>query len=372
MTLAKRNPAADILRILAFFLVVSVHFFMNNGFYSQRMEGTSMFIMTLMRSFFIICVPLFLTLSGYLLRKKQLEKKYYGRISKILLTYLLSSLLCVLYSAVFLKQKNGITHIILSILGFTAAPYSWYVEMYLGLFLLIPFLNIVYHSLPSQKSKIWLVLTFIILTALPSVLNIYDLRLADWSFSLSASNTHKLFPAWWEALYPITYYYMGCYLSEYSLKINRTLNVILILVLTAVSGSFCYWGSYQTTFVRGPWCDYQSLFNVILTLLVFVLITNINYDKLPNPIVSFVQKLSGLCLGGYLVSWIFDDALYPILLEKVPNVTDRLAYYLVIVPAIFVLSLLASYLLSKIQLMLEKGFSFAYKRIRTRSAPTSK
>lgn len=59
MRAIKRNPAADLIRILAFFLVVSVHFFLNNGFYSTIVEGERMFIMTIMRSFFIICVPLF-------------------------------------------------------------------------------------------------------------------------------------------------------------------------------------------------------------------------------------------------------------------------------------------------------------------------
>ena len=83
MNLTKRNPAADIIRILAFFLVVSVHFFLNNGFYSYIVEGKRMYIMTLMRSFCIICVPLFLTLSGYLLRRKQLEKNYYKRINRV-------------------------------------------------------------------------------------------------------------------------------------------------------------------------------------------------------------------------------------------------------------------------------------------------
>ena len=166
MNYAKRSPAADLIRILAFFLVVSVHFLLNNGFYSQTVTGKRMFIMMLMRSFFIICVPLFITLSGYLLRRKKLEKSYYKRISKIIITYILASLLCVFYSVVFLKQDFTIKSIILNVLNFSASPYSWYIEMYLGLFLLIPFLNIVYNALPSQKWKIWLIITFIILTSL--------------------------------------------------------------------------------------------------------------------------------------------------------------------------------------------------------------
>ena len=364
MNYAKRSPAADLIRILAFFLVVSVHFLLNNGFYSQTVTGKRMFIMMLMRSFFIICVPLFITLSGYLLRRKKLEKSYYKRISKIIITYILASLLCVFYSVVFLKQDFTIKSIILNVLNFSAAPYSWYIEMYLGLFLLIPFLNIVYNALPSQKWKIWLIITFIILTSLPSVVNIYNSNSLDWWVLPSSSSTmDKLIPAWWQGMYPITYYYIGCYLSEYGLKIRKSLNLLLIILSTIFSGTFCYWRSYKTTFIWGTWCDYLSLFNVVLTVLVFALILNTKFEKMPNGLAKFIQKNSGLCLGGYLVSWIFDNELYPRLLEKVPEVTDRLEHYIIIVPIVFVLSLFASYLLSKIQFIIEKFFSFIYKLI---------
>jgi surface polysaccharide O-acyltransferase-like enzyme len=267
----------------------------------------------------------------------------------------------VFYSIVFLKQDLTIKSIILNVLDFSAAPYSWYIEMYLGLFLLIPFLNIVYNAMPTQKCKIWLILTFVILTSLPSVLNIYNLTSFDWlALPSSSSTNNKIIPNWWQGIYPITYYYIGCYLSEYGLKINKILNILLIFFWTMLSGSFCYWRSYNTTFIWGDWCGYQSLFNVVLTLLVFTLIINTNFDKVPSRLAKFLQKISGLCLGGYLVSWIFDKELYPILSEKVPEVTDRLEYYIIIVPTVVILSLFASYLLSKIQLIIEKIFSFIY------------
>lgn len=365
MNSTKRSPAADIIRILAFFLVCSVHFFLNGGFYLEIVEGKGMYVMTVMRSFAIICVPLFLTLSGYLLRKKQLEKSYYKRIWKIVITYLLASLFCIVYSVFILDDDKTIKDIILSIFNFTAAPYSWYVEMYLGLILLIPFLNIVYNALSSKERKKCLIITFIILTSIPSIINIYDL---DSFGRPSLFSMSKLIPAWWENFYPITYYFIGCYLSEYPIKINKALNVALIILCTILSGTFCYWCSYKTRFIWGAWCGYQSLFNIVLTLLVFNLIININYDKMSNGFAKFLKMVSELCFGGYLVSWIFDDKLYPILTEKVPEVTDGLAYYLVIVPAVFILSLLASYVLSKLQSLIESFFSWLCGLFKNKSA----
>ncbi len=368
MNLTKRNPAADLIRILALFCVISVHFFLNNGYYTQVVTGGRMYIMTLMRSFFIICVPLFLMLSGYLLRKKQLEKRYYGRVTKIIITYLLASFLCILYRVIFLEQDVTAKSILLELFSFSAAPYSWYIEMYLGLFLLIPFLNIVYNALPSQKAKLWLIATFLILTSLPAAFNIYDLSsLAWWPFPASSSTMTKVFPDWWQAFYPIPYYLIGCYLSEYGLKINKALNMGLILLCTLLSGTFCFWRNYNAVFIWGPWCSYQSPFNIVLTTLVFALFININYDKMSNRLMWIIQKISGLSLGAYLVSWIFDSEFYPKLSEKVSAVVNRLEYYVIIVPVVFILSLVASYIISKLQLLLEKGTSLLLARMKKTS-----
>jgi len=365
----KRNPAADIIRCIALFFVISVHFLLNNGYYGQPVEGIKMLIMTVMRSLFIICVPLFITLSGYLLRKKELSLKYYSRISKILITYLLASVLCMIYSVVFLDEELTVKNAFLKILNFTGDPYSWYIEMYIGLFLLIPFLNILYNNIPSQKWKLCLIGTFIFLTALPAVINVYSFNSVDWWLLPSSSHEfNKLIPAWWVSLYPVTYYFIGCYISEYGIKIKKSLNLILILLCVILSGLYTYWRSYKAFFVWGSWCDYPSLFNVILTVLVFAFFTNINYDNFPQKLSFVFQKLSGLCLGGYLLSYIFDSIFYPILLKKVPIMTDRLVYYFIIVPAVFASSLILSYIVSKIQLLLEIGYSKLIKLIRKKDA----
>lgn len=69
---------------------------------------------------------------------------------------------------------------------------------------------------------------------------------------------------------------------------------------------------------------------------------NIKYIDKKN----FLQRISNLCYGAYLVSAIFDQLFYPFLIELVPNMLHRLYYYPIIVPMIFVCSLLLSYILS--------------------------
>ncbi|MBQ5910965.1 MAG: acyltransferase family protein [Clostridia bacterium] len=358
MEAKKRNPAADIIRCLAFFFVVSVHFLLNNGFYDHTVDGEKMFIMTQFRALFIICVPLFLTLSGYLLKNKMPSRKYYSRIVGILITYLLASLFCMGYSALFLNETYSLLDVVTEVLGFSGAPYAWYVEMYLGLFLLIPFLNVLYKNLPSKKWKTVLIISLIIVTSLPDVVNVYNFDSLSWWLQPSSSGVrYPLLPDYWREFYPITYYFLGCYLNEYGLKIKKSLNLILIILWVPLVGLYSYWRSYGGKFVSGPWGTYCSLFNLITTVLVFTLIVNFNYEKFPSGFAKVFKFLSPLCLGAYLVSWVFDSVFYPILAQKVPLMPDRLPYYFIIVPLVFLCSLTVSFLLSKIQFLLEFAFA---------------
>lgn len=360
----KRNVGADILRCLAFFLVVSVHFFLNNGYYYVAVEGKRMFIMTFMRNFCIICVPLFMTLSGYLMRSKQLSLKYYKKIGKTYLTYVLASVFCIVYSVVFLKESVSIKTALFSILEFSGAPYSWYVEMYLSFFLLVPFLNTLYNNISSKKWKQFLVIAFIVITALPSVVNAYNFSVGlEWWKQPSLSGGYqKLIPQWWTGIYPLTYYFLGCYLSEFGLKIKTWVNFLLIVITTFASCCYTYWRSYRVNFIWGDWCAYQSVFSVIITALVFAFFINLDYTKVPKLFVLSLKKISPLCFAAYLLSWIFDSIFYPWLTQRFPNPTDCLFYYFLIVPAVFICSLVLSYFLSKLQYLLELAYSFVVSK----------
>ncbi len=360
--IASRNVGADIIRCLAFFCVVSVHFLLNNEFYDNVVTGEKMQVMVLMRSFFIICVPLYMMLSGYLMRNKYPTVKYFSKLGKTYLTYVLACVCCLIYSCYFLNTDLLLKESIFAILDFSAARYSWYVEMYLGMFLIIPFINLAYNNVPTQNLKKVFILVLVIITALPSVVNVYNFEMAGWWQQPNLSREYsQILPEWWTGFYPITYYVIGCYLAEYGLKIKKAVNILLIFIVWLLSGLYNCWRQTNDKFIWGNWCDYESLFNVVLTTLVFAFFINLNYEKLPKFIGISFEKISGLCFASYLVSWIFDDYCYPILIEKVPKMTDRLSYYVVIVPFIFICSLFLSYMISKVQILFEMLFNLIKK-----------
>jgi len=142
-----RNINIDIIKCLAVFFVLCVHFFLNNNFYQTTVTCPRMLIMVGMRTAFMTCVPLFLIVSGFLLWQKELSIKYYYGLKKIIFPYLI---LTVITAGVkILLQQYGIfTDINMTLSGFlnglfefNLIDYAWYVEMYIGLFLIIPFIN---------------------------------------------------------------------------------------------------------------------------------------------------------------------------------------------------------------------------------------
>ncbi len=343
----QRNPALDIIRIFAFFCVVGVHFFLNNDFYSITVTGPAMAGMIVVRCFCMICVPLFLMLSGYLLKDKALSGRYYGRIIYILCIYLLSCLACGLYKCLFTDLTLG--EAVIGIFDFQTASYSWYVEMYIGLFLLIPFLNMMYKGAES-KGKAWvLVLTLLILTALPALFNTWDLRgLLGTPLTEEEIHFDPLIPDYWRALYPISFYFMGAYLKDHPLKL-KPWRALLSIVLSALAfGLFCYWRSYGRSFIGAEWAEHRSVFCAVLSFFVFSFLAERQWKRVGPKTAKLLSKVSSWTLGAYLCSEIFDRIFYPILLERGYPMVVRMAFFPIIVGAVALCSLTLSAILNGI------------------------
>ena len=342
-TLQKRNPALDLTRCLAFVFVVTTHFFRFSEFNSGPIRGSGIFFMLMPRTLAITCVPLFLILSGYLMHDRRISRRYYGKLGRTLMIYLLASVACAVFRNLSGTDPLTFQQTVRGILDFTAAPYSWYIEMYIGLFLLIPFLNVLYQNLESKKHKQLLLGVLLFSTALPSIGNIWCFLEPEWWLDPTLPMAlYKLVPQWWENLYPITYYYIGCYLREYPLKIKPPVQLGLAAAVTLISGSYCFYRSYNTYFIFGLWQDNGSAAVVCLSVLVFSLLSGLSFESAPGTVKRWLARLSDWSLGAYLVSWIFDEIFYDMLNAHVPAMTDRMPWFLVLVPLISICSLALS------------------------------
>lgn len=341
--LQSRNASMDIIRIVAAFTVLSVHFFLHNGFYGNIVQGAPMYIMVLMRTLFSVCVPLFMILTGYLMSHKTLSRKYYSGISKTLIVFVLATLACMIFKAVHDNEPLSLKSFILGTLDFTGANYSWYIEMYIGLFLLVPFLNLAYNKLKNKRQKQVLVFTLVFLTIIPTLFNIFNFdNPAWWSDPKSSDTFAKLVPSWWMGFYPIAYYFTGCYIREYGIKLKTRSMLVLFLLAILIFGTFNFYRSYGTTFKSGIYVYWYGFEPYFLSVLLFVLLSRIKTNNMNEKVKFVLWKVSDLALGIYLISYIFDMLVYPVLNEKITTMTDRLPFYFVTVPIVFICSMLAS------------------------------
>lgn len=318
-----RLPGLDLTRCMAVFLVVAVHFFMCSGFYSWPLTGGRMFTLAAMRWVCFACVPLFLVLSGFLMNRRRPDAAHYTKAGRILFEYLIACAVSGLFRLFILREALTPLGFIKSVIQMTCAPYAWYLNLYFGLFLLAPFLNLAYHGLTSRSQKRLLVATLLVLTALPALVN----------------GMVHIFPDWWVKLYPIGYYFIGCYLAEFKPMPRKRWCALGIAALALGQAAFSRWWAAGDVFSQSVPSDYGALTNVCMTVLIFLLFYQV---RLPNRAARLAAVVSECALSIYLLSWMFDTMLYPVLNELVFYAGDKIPHFFLIVPVSFLSSALCA------------------------------
>ena len=413
--LERHNTSADIVRILAVFFVMSIHFLYHtynhnpaiggtDGFYQLKingygpidgivkyiqegdptmLEGPKFFLMIMMRTVFTTCVPLFLLLTGYFMSKKTLSRSYYKGIRKTLIIFVLASIACFffksvhntpaakdafyamdfgkMFDALHKTQKFGLKDYVLSIFDFSGANYSWYVEMYIGLFLIAPFLNLAYNKLGSKRHKQVLVATFVLLTILPTLFNIFEFSSGSWWMN-PAKDSHyqKLLPAFWMSAYPIAYYFTGAYIREYGVKLKTRSILPLFAITLVLFALFNFYRSYGDKYVSGIWTFWYGFQPYALSVMLFTMIMRIKANGWHPVVRTAFCKVADLTYGMYLLSYIFDILIYTQLTKNVISIYDKLPYYFLCVPLCFVLSMIASLIVN----LIAKGIIILYEKIK--------
>lgn len=314
----QRSPAAagtrefglDLVRAVAAAQVVAVHFFLNNGFYDVPYQGVGMLISGWVRMLLMTCVPLFLVLTGYLCVQRTWSPGYYGKLLPVLLAYLVAGGFCLAYQGVFLEVPLTVRSVIRQVLDFSAVPYGWYVEMYIGLFLLSPFVNAAWKALEG-RGQLALLLTLMGLTALPAGLNVLG----------------QIVPDWWSSFYPLTYYVLGAWLKEHPVKVRRGLLLAGWVGLALAVALIRYLVDGGRPFGWAAISDWASGFILGETVCLFTLLRRPTGTSCPRGVVGYVRWLARLALPTYMMSYITDQIIYPPLLEAVGPVAQRLWFF---------------------------------------------
>lgn len=344
----KRILGLDLVRFFAILFVPSVHFFLNNGFYENKINGPGYMISLFFLFLYYIGVPLFLLLTGYLKRKKVLTKDYYKSIIRILVSYLFISFICSVVRKYFLHDDIRILRTIINIFNFKACDYSWYIEMYIGLFLFIPFLNTLYNNLNTKKNKQYLILTLIGVCSLSPVINYIRI---DGVYL-------DVIPDWWGNLYPFIYYFIGCYIGEYKVKVDKKRLIALGFSILFFYAYAVYYYNHNQYFSYTFLWNHYSIFTISLAVVFFLLLYDVDIkSKFIN---KFVTSVSLLSLDIYLFSYLVDRFTYQYLNNYLKSPIEYLKYMIPIILFVFILS----YILAFIKSLLFKSIGKIFPKVK--------
>lgn len=288
-----RNYGIDIIRIIAVVLVLAVHFFLNTSYYDVPEVGLGMKVQTIIRNFCMACVPLFMLITGFLNKKIEYDKPFFKGLVNILIIWFFYSL--VEYFTLNILNHNynllDLRNFIFSLSSFKSCGYSWYIEMYIGLYLISPIINNAYNSF-DKKNRFILLLVVLFNLVIPSFVN----ELFDGIIHM---------PNWWVNIYPIGYYIIGKYISDIKPKVNKKTLIFLLILTQIITFSFNYIGSI----------DFNSLTTFLSSTLIFVLFYDID---IKNDIIrKIILYISNISLDIYLASSLVDKIIYPIFNGKI-------------------------------------------------------
>lgn len=328
----QRMIGVDIVKLLAAFLVVCIHFFLYSGFYSTPITADFGLGAIYLRWVAYCCIPIFMITTGFLMKNKKLSAKYYLGLVRVIVLYVVISIICVIFNAKHFQTQYTAWGILKGFLEFTNAQYAWYVEYYICLFAIIPFLNNAYNGLKSRGQKLVLVCTVLLITVFSE------------SFYLGFTQNEQIraLPGFFLRGYPIAYYFVGAYIRDYPPK--RTLaNKFFFLAIFCLSLSFLasstYSQSVQNTannsvMLSWHFNDYGSYPVFICGLMLFLLFFDITCK---NQIVNQIfALLAGAAFPCYLISYVFDSSFYTPFVAKYADMPARMRHAPEVVLKVFV------------------------------------
>lgn len=304
----------DILKLIAIFFVAGIHTFLYDGFYNVPIRDRSFIVPIAFRWLTFTCVPIFMTATGYLMKNKKLSKGYYLGLTKIVVIYLLISIPCILSDRKYFDTEITPWTILKGYLEYSNAPYGWYVNYYIALFCLIPFLNLAFNGLENKKQRICLVVTITLLTIFAR----------SFFLGFDFSEQSKLFPDYLNGMWPLAFYYTGAFIREYPPK-KCLQNKLIILMVLAISLIFITESTYiqsisnfDNNYQMLSWHfnDYGTYPVFIMSVCIFLLLFDITVTN--KKIIFVLRQLGNSTFAAYLISYIFDRKAYNDFIARYP------------------------------------------------------
>jgi surface polysaccharide O-acyltransferase-like enzyme len=141
-------------------------------------------------------------------------------------------------------------------------------------------------------------------------------------------------------IYPLAYYFLGAYIREYQLRINKALAGALFALTILAEVLLTIWFTNGGEFIGGVG-NYGSILILAGSVLFFLICYDTDIKN--GALKGFITWISILSLDIYLCSYITDRFVYKYAMDNIFVSQQQIIYYMVfIVPATFLSAALLS------------------------------
>ncbi len=337
---------ADILKIVAIVAVIIIHSSapLVYTFYSVKLNWW--WIGNVFDSAMRWGVPIFIMVSGMLLlnpNKEESPKTFFRkRFSRVLIPFVFWECVYIIWiykHNIIKNEPLPLLKIIESFIGIGGPIFYhlWFINLILGLYLLTPIFRIYVKNSDSNNLKYFLILWFItngIVNFTGKFTNL-KIGLIDLDFFVGYSG----------------YYVLGYYLSKIKLNKNKTYTVYFLSIISFIItmlGTFLLTKGNNGMYT-GYFIEYLSPNVIIMSIGVFILFENINWEKYlenKNFIKDNIIVFSSLSFGIYLIHALVLELLSSNILSI--KINAMLFNPLVGIPLTALITLLSSFFIIKL------------------------
>ena len=328
----ERKLNIDLLKCIAIVFVVGVHFFLHTNSYGQSFTFKSIFLSSFIWMILMTCVPLFIMTTGYLMKDKTYSEDYFIKLLPVIGIYALTAAVYTFFDMRVVNEEY-LGKLFENIFSFS--HYAWYVNLYIGLYMLIPFLNAGFNSLTSRKNQVVVLGILVLFTIVPPTLSLLNNN--EQNFMILP----HIIPDYWKGLWPITYYLLGAFLASSKKKSSFKELVFVIFILDILS-VFGLAAISETTFG----IEYRVLPVFLLSSLIFYSVIHLKVSIKNEWLQRVVLFISKNTLPIYLLSVIGDYYWYPKMVEKWGDFTNLFLRFPLIVIFLLIQAILMTFILN--------------------------
>ncbi len=311
----QHEAGPDLFRILGLLFVNSLHACLYNGFYSVPQAGAEIWLANSFRWLFYGCNAMFMLLTGYLKSTKTWNKGYYRGLLTVLVGYVLTCIISYPIRYFLIGETDGVKEWIKRF--FTFSNYAWYVEMYIGLILISPILNLGLQQINNPRKLMLLAGSCLFVTSAHSITAI------------------DLIPNYWSAMYPVTLYIIGGVIRKLQPK-TPAWCCLLTAALTAMSLGLASVLTTDKGFSSGYTQGYGGFW---VTIMVTALFMGIYRLRVNEKVSKLLRWLSGGVFEGYILSRLLDVWVYGLVPQWHTPAKYPLIFVCITIP-VFIVSIL--------------------------------